>query len=84
MKIKITFELDLAGTGYNVNKVSDISRSIQNLTYLLHELSLKKQMDILRMIGSDNTQADKDDCVKYLEQQVRVSGQIMNNITLEQ
>ena len=80
MKVKISFDLDLIGTGYNAEKVDDLFLTFQNLGMFLSDLeknNLFKKIQYMKEPKEDKMMRD------MYEQNVKVAAQIFNNLTIE-
>lgn len=89
MKVKITFELDLADTSYNIDKVKLIPICLQNLGqwfYKLHCHYLSQKFDdLFRITNKDCTYNDamKKAIMEHAEENLKLSGQMFNNYQVE-
>ncbi len=85
MKVKVTFELDLKDTHYNIKKVKLIPICLQNLSSWFNELHLHKLQKRVSEL------ADKVGCkpevvkalLEHQEQDLKLSEQLFNNYRVE-
>jgi len=89
MKVRITFELDLKDTHYNINKVKFIPICLENLVgwfYKLHTHYLNQKFDdLFTTTAPDCTYNDamKKAIMDNVEQDLTLSKQLFNNYKIE-
>lgn len=89
MKVKITFELDLKDTHYNIKKVKLIPVCLQNLGMWLDKLNchyLSNKFD--RLVANAAADCVYNDAMKkalleHDDQDIKLSGQLFNNYKVE-
>jgi len=83
MKVKITFELDLKGTHYNIPNKSVLNLYLQNLGSWIHALHLKYLDNRIEAQLYKGDPATKKAHIMHAEQDAKLSAQIFNNYTVE-
>jgi len=89
MKVKITFELDLKDTHYNVNKVRLIPVCLQNLGQWLYKLHCHYLSDkferMVKNAAADCVYNDemKKALMEHADQDLKLSEQLFNNYKVE-
>ena len=84
MKVKISFELDLAGTHYNMRNEKCIPECLQNLGSLVNELHLRQLEESLRIL--DDYKDDKvmrKALMSHNEQDKKLTSQLFHNYAVE-
>ena len=83
MKVKVCFELDLSGSPYNVEKISDLVGSLQNLGSWLNELNNHYLDQKLRVESETNLPPEMKDALReaYKIEQ-NLSKQLFNNYSV--
>jgi hypothetical protein len=82
MKVKMSFELDLENTGYNIDNLSELRLSIQNLSSWLHELHehyLDRRMETWDILNDVERQFMK----ATIERDIKLSKQLFNNHSIQ-
>lgn len=84
MKVKVTFEMDLADTHYNIDEVRLIPVCLQNLSSWFNKLHLHYLEESCNSVASEyaNEETKKAVC-EHVEQDLKLSEQLFNNWKVE-
>jgi len=83
MKVKISFELDLSGTHYNILSKKDISICLQNIGSWLHALHTHYLDQRLEIEFSQADEATKKAMRKHAAQDIKLSEQLFRHYQVE-
>ena len=86
MKVKISFELNLMGTNYNINNKSEINACVENLCDWLGELrviSREKQIDLIASLPDGPATDTQMAMLKAIEDEIILGKDIFKNISFQ-
>lgn len=84
MKINVSFDLDLADTDYDVEKLADLKSVVSGIGSLLAELQTQTAHQQLKIYADKNwTPEEKALLIKRTGEKIKICNQIFDNYKLE-
>lgn len=81
MKVKITMELDLAGTFYNIDTEDDLKACIENLSFWLGDLKSLPHEKKCSLLAGSVQEPMFSSCMKHYNDDVKLGEEMFKNIS---
>lgn len=81
MKVKITMELDLAGTFYNIDTEDDLNACVENLSFWLGELKSLPCEKKCSLLANSVQEPMFSCCVKHYDDDIKLGEEMFKNIS---